>query len=260
MIFNSIQAKLASLPSYIAWNRFGFGLRLFFRNYFQLPTIIESRKGAYIFLGSDPIDDIILKDLNGHLENVYFPSEISFAENDVVFDVGGHHGIFAVELAARFPGIRIFSFEPDDTAWMYFKFNKLINRKYSISLINAALDITSQNAYIVKSEEGSWGNYVDKEKHKNSSIIRTHAVSDVFISYSIKKIKYTKFNAEGAEFIVIPEFFRLQVFPEWLLLFAHPEKGDVESLVQLIYASSYVIIRRNEDPNRPWFLFKHLGK
>ena len=259
MVFNSLQSKFSSIPSYVVKNRFGFGLRLFFRNYFKFPIIIQSKKGANIFLGFDPLDDIILKELNGRLESVYFPSEISLDNDDVVWDVGGHHGIFAVELAAKFPGINIFSFEPDDLACKYFKFNQFFNSKFSISLINAALDSASQNAYIVRSEDGSWGNYVQREKQENSRIIRTLAVSDVLNSYPINKIKYAKFNAEGAEFIVIPELFRLQVFPKWLLLFAHPEKGDVDSLVRLIYASSYVLIRRNEDSNRPWFLFNYLG-
>ncbi len=259
MVFNHLQAKLASIPSYITKNRFGFGLRLFFRNYFKLPIIIQTKKGANIFLGFDSLDDIILKELNGRLESVYFPPEISLVKEDVVWDVGGHHGIFAVELAAKFPGINVFSFEPDDLACKYFKFNLVFNSKFSILLINAALDINSQKAYIIKSEEGSWGNYVQLDKQENSRIIRTLAVSDVLFLYSIKKIKYVKFNAEGAEFTVIPELFRLHVFPEWLLVFAHPEKGDVDGLVQLINSYSYVLVRRNDDSNRPWFFFNHIA-
>lgn len=260
MFFTFLKVKLASIPSYIVWNRFGFGLRLFFKNYFQLPIIIQTKNGANIFLGFDSIDDIILKELNGRLESVYFPPEISLGEDDVVWDVGGHHGIFAVELAAKFPGVNIFSFEPDDTACKYFEINKFFNSKFSISLIKAALDTTSKYAYIVKSDEGSWGNYVQNDKQENSFSIQTKAVTDVLISYSIKNIKYAKFNAEGAEFTVIPELFRLQIFPEWLLLFAHPEKGDVYALAQLINSHFYVTVRGNYDSNRPWFLFRHLRK
>lgn len=256
MRLNSIREKILTIPSYIKGNRFGYGIRLFFRKYIKIPLIISTKRGSLVFLGIDQVDDLILKDLNGRLESVYFPPELIMKENDIVFDVGGHHGIFAVELASFFPNSRIFSFEPDKNSCRYFKFNRFLNRNSKIKLIEAALDISTHAAYIIKSVEGSWGNFVEQDPVDHADEIKAIGVEQVLDLYSIKQIKYAKFNAEGAEFFVLPELFRLKVYPELILLFAHPEKSNVDELLVTIYSHSYSMIRENDDKNRPWFLFR----
>lgn len=258
-MFDSIRKKLATIPQYISGNRLGFGVRLYFRNSLKFPVIIKTARGANIFLGNDPIDDLILKDLNIRLSNVYFPPELELVTNDVVLDVGGHHGIFAMELAAQFPGIRVLSFEPDKSSCRYFRFNRFINRNANVDLINAALDTKTHEAFIVKSEEGSWGNYVQNEASAGADKINAISVQEMLDNYNARHIRYLKFNAEGAEFHVIPELFRLLVFPELMMLFAHPEKGDVNKLVDSIRSQGYALVRTNNDSSRPWFLFRHHG-
>ena len=256
MIFKTVRRKISTIPSYIKGNRLGYGLRLYLRKSLKVPVIIKTIRGANIYLGFDLIDDIILKDLNVGLANVYFPPGLDLIEGDIVWDVGGHHGIFAMELAANYPGIRIFSFEPDINSSRYFKFNRFLNRNTKTQLVDAALDVSTNTAYIVKSIDGSWGNFVQKESIEGSRKIKTRSISDVLDFYDIKVIKYAKFNAEGAEFVVLPELFRLNVFPNLILLFVHPEKGDVDNLIHIICSNSYKLERCHTDKNRPWYLFR----
>jgi len=259
MPFNSLKKKIATIPYYIRGNRIGYGIRLFFRKSIRIPLVVSTRKGAFLFLGNDQIDDIILKDLNGRLQSVYFPPELLLQDDEVVFDVGGHHGIFAMELAAVFPRCRIYSFEPDHTSAIYFKLNQFLNRKSNVRLIEAALGLVSEDAYMIQSDEGSWGNYVESRPVDHAKKIKILSVEDVVSSYSITKIKFAKFNAEGAEFSVLKELFRLKILPEMILLFAHPEKGDVDQLLVTIYSQSYFLIRESDDQSRPWFLFQILS-
>lgn len=256
MFLNSLRKKIASVPSYINGNRLGYGIRLFFRNSIKIPLVVTTRRGAILFLGNDQIDDLILRDLNGRLASIYFPPELLLQANDVVFDIGGHHGVFALELIAIFPECRVYSFEPDKSSISYFKFNLFLNRESNVRLIEAALGSVSQDAYLVKSEEGSWGNFVESFPIDHSIKIKRIAIEDVIQRFSISKIKFAKFNAEGAEFSVIDEMFRLKVFPELILLFAHPERGDIDNLLISIYSQSYSLVRKNDDQNRPWFLFQ----
>ncbi len=257
-MLHSIRKKIQSIPDYIAGFRILFGLRLFLRNIFTFPVVIKTKSGSWIFLGLDKLDDVILRHLNTSFQKVYFPAEIQLSKGDVVLDVGAHHGIFAMELSSRYPDISIFSFEPDKTSFRYLRINKRLNRGRNITVINVGLDATSGTAFIVKSEEGSWGNFVIRNDSHQAEKIQTLSVANFIDQYEISEVKYIKINAEGAEFILLPEIFRLKIFPVYILLFAHPEQGNIKELIQTIYNQSYVMVRATEDPVRPWFLLMRM--
>jgi FkbM family methyltransferase len=256
MIFRKIRKRFQDVPSYITGFRFLFGIRYLFRKFFNVPVLARTKNGSWLYFGVDTIDEEILKYLNKTHVDVYFPPGNRFNESDsVVLDVGAHHGFYALELTSRFPETIVFSFEPEAQSFALFKRNLRLNSRRKIFPINAALDKNSGNAFIVHSDEGDWGNYVVNEKEAGYDSIRTIAVRDFVAQYKIKDISLIKLNAEGAEFVVIPELLQMEIRPKIILLFAHPEKGDLEQLNKLILNKGYKCDRCHEDAKRPWYIY-----
>lgn len=256
-LIGKIKKKFNDVPDYIGQFRSWFGVRILLKRFFQLPVISKTTKGSWLFFGSDVLDEKILKSLNKTHEDIYFPATQKYNQGDVVLDVGGHHGFFALELTSRHPEVRVFSFEPDPTSFRYLRFNRFLNKRKNITLLNYALSNKTGQSNLVISDEGSWGNYVTDSEEQHIHSIKTLSVTDFIQQHQIGDVAYLKLNAEGAEFDVIPGLFRAGVYPRRIALFAHPERGDVDALVKLVMDNEYTIGSSSMDKKRPWFVFLH---
>lgn len=258
MIISRIRRRIQEVPDFIIGYKFMYGLRLLFKRYFPVPTLIRTKAGSIIFLGLDKIDDIIVRHLNDTHKDIYFSQDLQLLTGDIVLDVGAHHGIFAVELVSRFPDIRVYCFEPDTTSYRYLQFNRYLNSAKCIKPINAGLAPSTGKAFIIKSDEGSWGNYIANNKSEGKHPIQTISVQDFVFTHSINKVSFLKLNAEGAEYFILPGLFQLKIFPTKILLFGHPEMGILAELIKLIENNNYVISYRNNNESRPCFIFNFL--
>jgi FkbM family methyltransferase len=254
-LISRIRNRFKDVPDYITGFRFFYGLRLLLKRFFLLPILVRTKNGSVVFLGLDGVDDTILRHLNDTHQHIYFFSSINLKKDDVVLDVGAHHGIYSQELGSRFPGIKIYSFEPDPKSMRYLKINRFLNFGKQITPIPSALDARSGMGYIVQSDEGSWGNYLSDLKEKDSAAISLISITDFLMQYKISSVALMKLNAEGSEFGILPQLFAAGVFPSRIILFAHPEKGDVEGLLKTIVQNGYKVEFERDDQYRPCYIF-----
>ena len=247
----SMYGRFVSTPHYVT-NRFAFALRRAFSPYFQLPCWVTSTTGSQFYLSKDPVDDWILQDVLASLTDLYFPPELdALPANMMMLDVGAHHGFVAVELLRRYPQAYLIAVEPNPTAVHLLKKNLQANGLLArVDIVEAGISQQSGIGKLQLDESGSWGDNLiyDGNSNNNSIPVKTMTVSEVLNG---RQPHFVKSNAEGAEFHLFPQLFRVAVFPKIIILLAHPEHGEVDDLLAACTSNGYVMRDAGSSPNFP---------
>lgn len=246
-------------PDYVV-DRWRYGLKRALNPNLKLSIWVTTKNGAKVFLGDDPIDEYILEDVTVGMEDRYFPSYLKLGQGDIVLDVGGHHGLYAVELLARFPGIQILSIEPDPIGIESIERHITKNKANSnIHVIPFAVGPGETTGFLVDNHDGSWGKTLETE-HRDDSIrvpVKTlkSLLDDQNIS-NLEDVKLIKSNCEGGEFDMVPQMIDLGLKPELIVLMVHPPRGDVDALITSLENYGYTSELVFESETNPCWHFR----
>lgn len=166
----------------------------------------------YDFVSSETVG-FIAREIDS---DAYHISEIRFQSGDIVVDVGGNVGIFAIPLAKRFPFLKIFSFEPVKENFESFKKNIEVNGidEGVITVINRGVTRDGRNITMIVDKRKS-GNSVMAEIVEGTfmglgrpqdvfnSTVESVTLSDIFKIFGIERCKLFKIDCEGCEFEVL---------------------------------------------------------
>jgi FkbM family methyltransferase len=230
---------LFSAPSYVV-NKFEFGVWKLRRNKAPLALWVKLISGAKVKLGVDKVDEYILADI--FEKKIYFVDNMYLNTDELVLDVGAHHGIYATEICYRFKNICIYCIEPDPEAIELIYEHKNIN-KINIEVVPFAIGVTAENSYLIDNNDGSWGKTVEKTSSGNSILIQTKTLSEILKGVNLNKIQLVKSNCEGGEFVLIEQIINLRIKPRYIILMIHPNKGNLKELVNKLtnYGYDYTI-------------------
>ena len=222
-----------------------------------LPVVVKHKNRAKFYLSSDPIDDKVLWGLYVKFHDLYFPPEIKTSLPDALFvDIGAHHGYYTIAALHQYSGIRIIAVEPDPINFQLLKRNLILNRSHdNVEVYQAALGKGNGPGWLTMSEEGSWGNYLG-DLEENSIKVQVLSIINILGS----RIPYlVKCNCEGGEFEIIPELFRLEIFPEYILLFVHPQKVNEGELLKIIDDASYEVTALFSSMDHPRYICRKIN-
>jgi len=240
-IYRSINHRVQvfkSTPDYVR-ERWLMGIKRILKPTINLPIWVTTKRGAKIFVGKDIIDEYILDDLCSTMEDRYFPPNLLLKSGDIVIDAGGHHGLFAVELLARFPGIRILSIEPDPEGIRIIQKHIHKNKASSnIRVIPYAIGPEEKDGFLTDNRDGSWGKTLEGEKKSNSVKVAVKTLHSI-LDNEAEKIKFIKSNCEGGEFDLVPQLIKLNIKPDLIILMIHPNRGNAKLLIQQIIDYGY---------------------
>lgn len=215
------------------------GLRRFFGILIQLPMWVTTHAGAKMYLGRDPVDETILYHLTSEVVERYFPEDLTLAQGDLVLDVGGHHGQYAVELLARYPGINIFCIEPDPEGIRRIHTHIAKNRaERNIDVVPYAVGENESIGYLADNDDGSWGKTLETRSNGKTIPVRVKPL-DQILPLERRNVKLVKSNCEGGEFTLISQMIQLGLKPELIILMIHPERGSVSDLVKTLEEYGY---------------------
>jgi FkbM family methyltransferase len=138
----------------------------------------------------------------------------------MVFDGGGHIGLFALFARQKYPRARITVFEPEPTAFELLSLNLQENGYADVKVVRAGL--YKRRGEISFASKDSDGSSIYAEE-RNMSIV-VHPLSD----YLDSEVDFLKLNIEGAELDVISEIEpRLHVIKEMVIGYhGFPELGQ----------------------------------
>jgi len=236
--------------------RWLYGLKRTLRPNINFSIWVTTKNGAKIHLGEDVIDEAILSDLSEDLEGLYFPNNLDLKPRDLVLDLGGHHGLYAVELLARFPGIRILSIEPDpDGAATIQKHIDKNGAASNIKVIPYAIGMGEKQGFLADNDDGSWGKTLENFKKENSIPVQVVTLRHILEGES-GQIKLIKSNCEGGEFDLVPQMIELNLRPDLIILMVHPDRGDMEGLINMLSNYGYRARLARDYPTNPCWHFE----
>jgi FkbM family methyltransferase len=218
-------------------------LRQLVRPAVSVPLWVHTRVGTRFYLGQDPIDDTILRHVLHDADAIYFPADARVAPGELIVDAGAHHGIYATEVLRRNPGARLLAIEPNPSARAYFERNLSANgMRGRVEYVEAGLGDPSEAGFL-SFGDASWDDSTvpDLARTRGTAGLPVKIRSLVEILGG-RRPRLVKLNAEGAEFHVIPELFERGVFPEWLVLMVHLDRGSGAELIGLVERSGYEVV------------------
>lgn len=142
-------------------------------------------------------------------KDVYKLQKIKFKRGDVVFDIGGNIGAFAIPLAKKYPFLKIYSFEPAQVNYENFKKNMLINNVPDgvITLVRRAVTKDENDTVkMMKRPLHSSGGVVvsglewDDSFRSLEDTAETITLAGIFKKFNIKKCRLMKMDCEGCEY------------------------------------------------------------
>jgi FkbM family methyltransferase len=127
-------------------------------------------------------------------------------ENDVVFDIGGNYGWYAIHIAKKFPKNEIFSFEPVPSTYANLKENITLNDVNNIRVINTGLS-NKKGEFVFYCDPKLTVNASLNNVNDNANALEVTCRVDILDEYvknnGIEKIDFIKCDIEGAELFAL---------------------------------------------------------
>jgi FkbM family methyltransferase len=232
-------------------------LRKFLGSQYPMSCYVQSEHGAWHFLSADPIDDLVLRGMLGSHANLYFPVASdslihTLRKGGLVLDIGAFNGFWTAEMLARHPGARGLLLEPNLSKCR--NISKTIRASGLTSrtqTIPAALGKADGRGWLIKSEEGSWGDWVQSNLTVKSNEGREISTITLARALAGNQPVVVKCNAEGGEYELIQQILILGLRPKLMILFVHPEHGDANKLWSDLRAAGYAPDVIEDSSDRP---------
>jgi len=122
----------------------------FFIELFKPTKVILLRKFGMTFKLKTYLDLLVLKEVV--LDEEYESLGVAIDEKDkIIIDIGAGFGDFSIMIAKKFPGARIYAFEPDQSYFSLLKENIKINNVQNVFAFNTAVNSLKQLIRVIQS-------------------------------------------------------------------------------------------------------------
>jgi FkbM family methyltransferase len=125
-----------------------------------------------------------------------------FCPGDCVVDIGGHIGLFAIWLAKRHPGLRIYSYEPHPGNRRLFDRNLSLNAVSNVTLYPEAVSgdnrLVSLGGSAINS--GAASAHATTLKYGRVEGISSLTLDQIFARHNIERCRLLKIDCEGSEY------------------------------------------------------------
>ena len=237
-------------------------IRRFMAPNVYLPARIVSPSGARHFFSKDPLDEHVFEQIIGSLSDLFFPLIPGEVINELnnggcILDIGAFNGGWGVEMLTKYPFAHAIFLEPNPDKIK--SINKTIKANYLNSraqIIPAGLAKDTGKAWLVKADDGSWGDWL--QNSKPNVINKTININTITLLDAIAENVPTiiKCNAEGGEFELVRQLLTASIRPKIMILMVHPEMGNVDNLWESLIQAEYKIEKINDHIRRPTWLVK----
>ena len=157
-------------------------------------TILDHPKGS------------VAKTVIHELSSSYLLQAVTFREGDIAIDIGAHVGIVSIYLAKRWPGIRVYAFEPVPENFARLQANIQANNADGISGFQLAVSGKGGNVQLTGNLEENSGGF--SEHIPPGSGTQTHTAESVTLTQILEQLhiprcRLLKIDCEGAEYGIL---------------------------------------------------------
>ena len=238
---------------------FPFRCRLakFLGSKYPVGCYVQSPSGAWHFLSSDPIDEVVLREMLGHDAHSYFPDLPKSVIDDLskggmMLDIGAFNGSWTAEMLIRYPGAQALLLEPDlDKCKNISRTLKASGIQSRTQTVPAALASTEGRRWLMRSDDGSPGDWIQSDPQGESSAARQVSTTTLARALDGAQPVIVKCNAEGGEFELVQQLLSLGLRPKLIILFIHPQHVNPNRLWSDLSGAGYVLKIVDDCPTHP---------
>jgi FkbM family methyltransferase len=132
--------------------------------------------------------------------------EMHFDEGDVVIDIGAHIGLFSIFLAKRWPGLKVFAFEPFPANFANCSRNLRVNGVRNVVLSPKAIANNNRQLTMATDPRNSGGASAIVTAFEPNGVVRdipSMTLHEVFSVHQIRRCKLLKIDCEGMEYEIL---------------------------------------------------------
>jgi FkbM family methyltransferase len=165
----------------------------------------------------------IEKELN---EDCYGLKKMHFGEGDVVLDIGGHIGMFAIPLIRRHPNLIVHSFEPMPINYEHFQKNMRRNDvKGNLKLHRLAITSDGRDVLLsAKDANSGSASICFRQGCAHHGYAHSTTLAAFLSDFKIDNIKLLKVDCEGTELELLTDNTTILERVEFLALEVHKTK------------------------------------
>ena len=199
--------------------------------------------------------------LLGSLSEFFIP-EYGIFHDDIIIDIGGYIGTFAIPASKKVKNGKIFSIEACKDTFTILKKNLKLNNIDNVIPFNIAISDSNKNSKLYYAPKGgSWGNSLTKNSSSGFEIVKSKTLKTFMNENKIPYCDFMKINCEGSEFEIILSSNKqtLQKVNTILILYHedYNENHKKEELISHLKSNGFSIITRNQTKKRGWVIAKN---
>lgn len=131
---------------------------------------------------------------------------IRFRKGDVVLDIGAHKGITSIYLAKRWPGLRIYAFEPVPENFEVLQRHLEMNEVRNVKAYQLAVTADGRRFPMIRGNHTAEGSgWFDPGAVGRAFIARSISVPAILGKFHIRRVKLLKLDCEGAEHEILAD-------------------------------------------------------
>ncbi|MEK6968714.1 MAG: FkbM family methyltransferase [Nanoarchaeota archaeon] len=135
--------------------------------------------------------------------STYFDKELDIGRHDIVIEIGGNIGAFAVRAASSANKGKVYTFEPDKNNFKMLVSNVALNYLNNVTAFNIAVSNKKGYADFHLSEKNSASHSLYGSNGHKKTKVKTTTLKEIVEKHNIPRIDYLKIDAEGAEYEII---------------------------------------------------------
>lgn len=135
------------------------------------------------------------------LDELYAPTGYEIKSNDIVFDIGGNIGVFALYAATKASDVKVISFEPFPQNAAFFESNLNNSQLKNVTLFNQA--VAGKSIKRVLNVNESWIKHSLSEENIESKGINVDCISLNQVFEKFTHCDLLKLDCEGSEYEIL---------------------------------------------------------
>ena len=138
------------------------------------------------------------------LAHSYLVEGIPFREGDVVLDIGAHVGVVSCYLGKRWPGLRVYAFEPMMENYVRLRRNLQANNVANVVAWQLAVSGNGRAMRLASAiDSNSGGSTAYSASEGERRVVRSVTLARLFEQLKLDRVRLLKMDVEGAEYETI---------------------------------------------------------
>ena len=173
----------------------------YLRHQGKQTTIVNGDKDTQFMVRVNTSDILVIWEI--WKAKIYDDVRFPIREENVVVDIGGHIGGFAVRAARLAHRGHVYAYEASGKNYAILEKNRQLNNAQNLYIHNNAVSHQSgAMKFFMPSDNGALGSLM-QESDSPMETVQATTLTDIVIENSLEQIDYLKMDVEGAEYDIL---------------------------------------------------------